>query len=143
MFFNPTLISMAKSARAANTRGINFLVTALVAVFSSARDLHKALADGFQLTDLAALLGVIPNVQLVVANGQEALADLADLTPDESSEVARLVSEQTDFPAEGILGKVPRALELLARAHHEVADDIALVKEFGEFFGEFNTGAEG
>jgi hypothetical protein len=122
-------------------RGYSFLVAALTAVLVSAKTLGSALSDGFQLTDLAALLGVVPDVKTVVQNGQAALADLADLTPEESRAVAAQVSANAGLPLTGVLGKIPRGLELLALTHQEVADDLDLVADWKAYIGEFGQAA--
>jgi hypothetical protein len=132
---------MATKFKFAGDRGISFLVACLTAVLVSAKTLGQALGDGFQLTDVGALLTVVPDIKTVVANGQGALTDLADLTPDESAQVAVQVAAGANLPAEGILGKIPRGLELLARTHQEVADDIELVHEWGDYLGEFREAA--
>lgn len=116
-----------------NNLGTDALENELVGVLNTAKTLGTALGDGFQLTDIGALISVAGDVKAIVNNGKQALKELLDLSPTESEEVAARVAARAGLPNFGILGKVNEGLQLLARTHREVADDIDLFEDWKLF----------
>lgn len=116
-----------------NKFGTENLVSAAVDVLEAAKSIGKALSDGFQITDAGALFSLVPRVKNIVANGREAVSELMDLSTEESRQVAAEIAKRTGSPSTGILAKVNTGIELLARTHQEVVDDLDLFGEWKEF----------
>ena len=105
-----------------NKLGTDVLINIAVEVITTATTVTNALKDGFQFTDLAALLSVAPAIQDVTKTGRTAIAQLLDLTPEEAEAVAVAIAQRTGNPSAGILAKVNAGFTLLARTYRKVKD---------------------
>ncbi len=99
-----------------------------------AKDLIDAAKDGVQLTDTIVVFQNLGTINSIAKNAKAALAELKDLTPDETSDVVEHVIANTSLDAEGAEAKIKASLRIVARAHRLIDGAIDLVNDAKDIF---------
>lgn len=113
--------------------GFDEVVDTAIDVIETARKVRDAIADGIDLTDVATIFSIAPRLAEVYRDRAVFAAQLADLTPEESTLAAAAIAARTDVPGDRAFTKVNEALILLARTHQEISDDIDLAQDWIEW----------
>ena len=99
-----------------------------------AQDLIDAAKDGIQLTDTFVIFKNLSKIQSVANHAKQALVEIKDLSPEESTELADHVAAVAGLDDEGVERKIKGSLRLAARAHRVVADAVDIVGDAQELF---------
>jgi hypothetical protein len=123
-----------------NKLGFTELVDTCADVIRTTRTIGGALADGFQITDLSAMLTIAPNVQELVRDGKQAIAELVDLTPQEAGLAKAQIAAITGLPNDDtVWGKVNHGLDLLVQTYRTVDDAYDLFQDWASFARSFSA----
>jgi hypothetical protein len=114
--------------------GVETLKQVALDAVNVVEEVAEAAGDGVQLTDAIVVFNNLGRIQRVAANAKQALAELKDLTPDETSDVVEHVVANSNLDDDGAEGKIKRALRLVARAHRVADDAIDLVGDAKAIF---------
>lgn len=117
--FLKTLFTQKKQTMALGGKnlGTDAVVEIFVDAIQVADRFEKALADGFQFLDLMQILAVFPTLQEMYTDRKVFLAELIDLTPEESVQVLAQVSAKTGLIEGTVKEKAIAALDLINEAY--------------------------
>ncbi len=99
-----------------------------------AQDLVDAAKDGIQLTDAIVVFKDLGKIQSIATKAKQALAELRDLDPDESSAVVEHVVAVVGLDDFGAEAKIKGSLRLVARAHRSIAEAVDIVGDARDLF---------
>jgi hypothetical protein len=118
----------------ANKLGIDNLVVVAVDAVKVGQHVVLELKDGFQpLRDIPAIaFADFGKLQNIADKADEALAEIADLTPAELESFEQRVALQTGLPNTGLVGKVRQSLRIGANAYRLVLNAKTLYFEVQE-----------
>lgn len=102
--------------------GIDNLKSLGVSAVRATQTITETLKDGFQITDLFAVVGTVGDIQNVGAKATQAWEEIKDLSPAEIEELEQYIGQEADLPTDGLIGKVRTALRLVARAYRLILD---------------------
>jgi hypothetical protein len=113
--------------------GFDEVVDTAVDILESAETLASALKDGFQFTDIPALISVAPKAQEIAKDGRTAINQLLDLSPEEAEEAAKQIALRTGKHPSGITVKVNEGFTLIARTYRTIKGGILLTQDWQRF----------
>lgn len=119
--------------------GFDELVDTAADILEAADQIGGALSDGFQITDLAALLSVAPKAAEIKRDGKQAVNELLDLDPDEAEQASQAIAARTGKPATGIINRVNVAFTLSARTYRLVTDGYNLAQDWARWGKSLRT----
>lgn len=100
-----------------------------------AQDLVDAAKDGIQITDAVVVFKDLGKIQSVASHAKQALAELKDLSPDESAELAEHVSATAGLDDDvNVERLIKGSLRLAARAHRVVAEAVDIVNDAKDLY---------
>lgn len=112
-----------------NTLGFDEVVDTLDDALGVVEKVESALADGIGLGDIGVLFEITPRLNEIKNDAGAFAAQFADLTPEESEEVAaQLVARRGGSPSV-VVDKALGALHLAARWHGAVQQVVGLVDD--------------
>lgn len=118
-----------------NTLGIESLKVVCSDALIVAQDLIDAAKDGIQISDAFVVFNNLSKIQRVAANAKQALAELKDLTPAESSELVEYVAIAANLDDnDRVERQIKGSLRLVARAHRTVAEAVDIVGDAQALF---------
>lgn len=116
-----------------NVLGFDEVVDTASDAIEVATTIRRALADGLDLTDVGAVFSAAPRLAEIYRDRNLFLAQVADLTPEESVQAAAVIAARTDVPNDRVLEKAHEALFLLARTHQAVVGTVDLAQDWIEW----------
>lgn len=100
-----------------------------------AQQLIDAGKDGIQLSDTVVVFTNLGKFQNVASNAKQALAELKDLTPDETEEVVEYVAARANLSdTDRVERQIKGSLRLVARTHRTVVEAVDIVADAQELF---------
>ena len=105
-----------------NTLGFDEVVDTLGDALEIVEQVHDAVKDGLQITDLVTLFSVAPKVNEIRKDAAVFAAQLQDLTPGESEQAAIQLAARSGQSQDGIVQKGVVALHLAAEWHATVSN---------------------
>lgn len=116
-----------------NLLGYDEVVDTAADAIEAAQAIREALADGLDLSDVGAVFKAAPRLVEIYRDRNTFVAQLADLTPEESLLAAAAIAERTNIPNDRVLEKANEALFLLARTHQAVIGGVDLAQDWIEW----------
>lgn len=113
--------------------GFDEVVDTAVDVLEAADTLAQSLKDGFQFTDIPALISVAPKAQEIAKDGRTAINQLLDLTPDEAEAAVAEIARRTGRNPSGIIVKVNEGFTLVARTYRTVKNGVLLAQDWQRY----------
>jgi len=118
-----------------NQLGIDNLTTVATNAVVVANDLVDAAKDGIQLSDTLIIFKDLGKIQEIANKAKQALAELKDLSPDETDALVTHVNQVIDTEGQTVtIQKIKGSLRLVARSHRAVAEAIDIVAGAKELF---------
>lgn len=120
-----------------NTLGFDEVVDTLDDALIVVEKVHAAVSDGIGLTDIGTLIEITPRLNEIRQDADTFAGQLADLTPDESREVAKQLVARRGGSTDNIVKKALDGLVLVARWHDvgtQVAELVTATINFGKSF---------
>lgn len=113
--------------------GVEEIADSLLDLTDVANTVVAAGSDGWQLTDLAAVIPVYNRISEIVRDFPVFTSQLGNLTPAKVTEIAVAVAERLNIPNEKAESKVKEALDLLSEGYALVTMNVAYVKRLGAY----------
>lgn len=120
-----------------NELGFDEVVDTLDDALIVVEKVHDAVADGIGLTDIGTLIEITPRLNEIRQDVDTFASQFADLTPEESEEVAQQLVARRGGSADKIVQKALDALVLAARWHDvgtQVVDLVNATINYGKSF---------
>lgn len=117
--------------------GTEELVDTACDIIETAHTLGQTLKDGFQITDLGALITIAPRAQEIAKDGSTAVEQLLDLDAQEAVEVAQAIEARVGSLGGAVIPKVNEAFTLVARTYGYVRGGINLANDWNRFVRTF------
>lgn len=115
--------------------GIENLIMLGVDVLRLYKPLYEALKDGFQGSDLFAILSQYPLIQHIAGIAKPAFAEIRELSASEAKQLSEAIAQQTGLPNDrSLLGKVKTGLALISRTYGVVDDAKTVAYEWKNLF---------
>lgn len=112
-----------------NTLGFDEVVDTLDDALVVTEKVHAAVSDGIGLTDIGTLIEITPRLNEIRQDADTFAQQFADLTPEESDEVAQQLVARRGGSADVIVQKALAGLQLAARWHVTVENVTGLVQD--------------
>jgi hypothetical protein len=106
--------------------GFDEVVDTLADVLEVIEQIHVAVRDGIQITDAGILFSIAPKVMEIRRDWDVFTAQLADLSPAESDDVAHELGLRLGRSTDGIVKNALEGLRLVSEWHLFVSDGIDL-----------------
>lgn len=100
-----------------NTLGFDEVVDTLDDALVVTEKVHAALADGIGLSDIGTLIDITPRLNEIRLDAETFAEQLADLTPDESEQVAAELVRRRGGSTDNIIQKALAGLTLASEWH--------------------------
>lgn len=100
-----------------NTLGFDEVVDTLDDALVVTEKVHAALADGIGLSDIGTLIDITPRLNEIRLDADTFAAQFADLTPDESEQVAAELVRRRGGSTDNIIQKALAGLTLASEWH--------------------------
>lgn len=100
-----------------NTLGFDEVVDTLDDALVVTEKVHAALSDGIGLSDIGTLIEVTPRLNEIRLDADTFAAQLADLTPEESEQVAEELVRRRGGSTDNIIQKALSGLKLASEWH--------------------------
>lgn len=113
-----------------NVLGYDEVVDTAIDAIETAKAVRDAVADGLDLSDISALFKVAPRIAEIYRDRNVFVAQVADLTPEESLLAATAIAERTNEPNDTVFAKANEAIYLLARTHQTVVAGVDLAQDW-------------
>ncbi len=113
--------------------GFDEVVDTLDDALGCTEQIHEAVKDGIGLSDIGTLISVTPRLNEIRQDAATFAAQVQDLTPDESAEVARQLVARRGGSADNIVQKALAAVTLATRWHNAIDTVVDLVQDSAEF----------
>ena len=112
-----------------NTLGFDEVVDTLDDALVVTEKVHAAVSDGIGLTDIGTLIEITPRLNEIRQDADTFAQQFADLTPEESQDVADQLVARRSGSADVIVQKALAGLQLAARWHVTVENVTGLVQD--------------
>lgn len=112
-----------------NTLGFDEVVDTLDDALVVTEKVHAAVSDGIGLTDIGTLIEITPRLNEIRQDADTFAQQFADLTPEESQDVADQLVARRGGSADVIVQKALAGLQLAARWHVTVENVTGLVQD--------------
>jgi len=109
--------------------GIENLKILFTGILNFATSVGETLKDGAQFEDLFVLIKQWPNLNIIIAQAPVGWAELKDLDPLESQELAEYISIQFDIPNDQVEQKIETGIRLASKWYFQYNNTVMLFED--------------
>ena len=113
-----------------NTLGYDELVDTAADVVELTVKVVDAVKDGIQLNDAFLLLAEAKNIEEIVKDAPQALAELKDLTAEEATQASEALALRLNASPGSVIDIVEQSINLLTRGYVYFSDVVLFAKQF-------------